>query len=454
MKTVVYSRIGEHRGSIRIWLEGQKLALAGVAPGKRFDLVEEGRSIRMVFSLDGAHTVSRKCRNGREHPVIDIRGKRLEKLFRADDRIRVVVSDDRIEVTLHHLQRAELEREERARTRVATGQPLLVGSLAHGGGVLDHAIHRGLAQVGLRSELAFANEIDPEYLDTSLRNNPVWAAKSVAIEGPMEEVEWQHLPKIDLLLAGLPCTGASLSGRSKNGLRSAEEHETAGTLFFAFLQCTSALKPSVVVLENVPPYQNTVSMTVIRAVLSKMGYDVQERVLNGGDFEALEHRQRLCMVASSKGLAFPGLDTLAPTGAFGGALGDVLERVPEDDPQWKSFSYLANKEIRDREAGKGFKRRIVTPESPSVGTIGRGYAKARSTEPFLAHPSDPDMSRLLTPTEHARVKTIPAALVAGVSSTTAHEILGQSIIHNVFQAGGRWIGESLQQQVQPLSLAA
>ena len=454
MKSVVYSKIGEHRGSLRIWLEGQKLSAAGVQPGQRFSLQKSERSVRMLFEIEGDHTVSRKSRNGRELPVIDVRGRQLEGMFRANDRVRVVVSEGRIEVTLHHHQRTEGEREARISERINLGQPIIMGSLAHGGGVLDHAIHSGLKLSGVSSKLAFANEIEPDYLNTSIRNNPVWSKDSLALEGPMEDLEWNLLPKIDLLMAGLPCTGASLSGRAKNGLKAAEEHETAGTLFYAFLQAVSTLKPAVVVLENVPPYQNTVSMTVIRAVLHKLGYDVQEAVLNGKDFGALEHRSRLCMVASSQGLGFPSLETLVPTGVTSQKLGAVLDEVAEDDQQWKTFSYLAEKEVRDKLAGKGFRRQIVTPDSESVGTIGRGYAKARSTEPFVAHPTNPEMSRLLTPVEHARVKTIPATLVDGVSSTIAHEILGQSIIHDVFKAVGAWIGEALLIQRAQLQAAA
>jgi len=38
--------------------------------------------------------------------------------------------------------------------------------------------------------------------------------------------------------------------------------------------------------------------------------------------------------------------------------------------------------------------------------------------------------RLLTPVEHCRVKGIPENLVKGVFKTTAHEVIGQSILFN------------------------
>lgn len=322
---------------------------------------------------------------------------------------------------------------------------MLIGSMAHGGGVLDHAIHTGLAAAGIKSKLAFANELEPEYLESSLSNNPVWSADSMAIQGPMQEVEWQLLPKIDLLVAGLPCTGASLSGRAKNGLKAAEEHEGAGALFVSFLQAISTLKPAVIVLENVPIYLHTTSMTVIRAVLEQLDYRVQETILGGAEFGAIEDRQRMCMVANSKGFSFPELSSIARPLVQPRVLGDVLEAVPLDHEMWRECSYLKSKAVTDKAAGKNFKMQIVTPESATVGSLGKGYWKYRSTEPMLAHPSGDGRLRLLTPLEHARVKTIPPQLVSGCSNTIAHEILGQSVIHAAFKAVGQWIGQALQE---------
>lgn len=122
---------------------------------------------------------------------------------------------------------------------------------------------------------------------------------------------------------------------------------------------------------------------------------------------------------------------------------DILEDVPLDSPMWKSYDYLEAKQVRDSEAGKGFKRQLVTAQDTSYGTIGRGYQKARSTEPFLLHPTDPTLSRLFTPGEHAAGKGIPVSVIAGVAATTAHEILGQSVIYPKFEAIGYAIGSFL-----------
>ena len=56
--------------------------------------------------------------------------------------------------------------------------------------------------------------------------------------------------------------------------------------------------------------------------------------------------------------------------------------------------------------------------------IGRFYNKKRSSEPYVTRGN---LERLFTPAEHARVKSIPANLIAGLPKSVAHEILGQSV---------------------------
>lgn len=448
--TVYYTKLGHHKGKRRLWLEGERLARAGVAPGQRFELsvVESagrsGTGVLLRFDATGSRRVSRRMRGNSELPVIDILAGDLVKAFGDVERVRVVIRPGSIEVTVHHQERATAERTIRLIDRLqdAAAGPLLMGSIAHGGGVLDHALHRGLERAGIPVELAFAVEIQGDYLEASIANNPIWNDRAIAVEAPMQDVEWRKLPAVDVLAAGLPCTGASLSGRAKNRLGRAEEHETAGPLFVAFLAAIQALRPSVIVLENVPQYSSTASLTVIRSVLSSCDYELHETVLDGHELGSLERRNRYVLVAANRNVPFR-FEGLAPIRAREARVADVLDDVPLDDSRWRDYSYLAAKETRDRASGKGFRRQLLDGSEDGLGTIGRGYAKGRSTEPFIRHPSDPANSRLLTPAEHARVKGIPEALIAGLPATRAHEILGQSVIHPAFEAVGMRLGQAL-----------
>jgi DNA (cytosine-5)-methyltransferase 1 len=438
-----YLRIGEQRGRRRLWVEGARLLRAGVQPGQpmRVDFDDDAQLVRIKVG-EGARRVSQRKRGDKIYPVIDISNDSLAEIFGDEvGRVRVVGANGELEVSIHPDEASEKDRLGRGRRAFSRQRPVRVGSLFHGGGVLDHAVISGLEDAGLPARLAWAVEADARYLDASVRNNPSWANGGRAIEGRVEEVHRDDLSEVDLLIAGIPCTGASLAGRAKNGLKAAEHHETAGSLFVATLQAIQASRPAVVLIENVPPYANTLSMHVIRDVLGTWGYELHETILNGLEHGALEDRNRLAVVAVTRGLDF-SLDWIRPIQTRAARLAEVLDPVGPDDERWRSFDYLVRKERADRAAGKGFRMQVLTPDADRVGTLGRGYAKGRSTEPRLAHPARDGLMRQFTPAEHARLKGVPESLIDGLSLTLAHEILGQSVIFPAFRSMGRAIAKS------------
>ncbi len=148
-----------------------------------------------------------------------------------------------------------------------------------------------------------------------------------------------------------------------------------------------------------------------------------ETVLDGQAFGALEDRRRLCIVGVTRGL-FLDLSRLAPENPPTATLASILEDIGPDSPRWRSFAHHVAKQTRDKAAGSNFKLQMLTPDATRVGTMGAGYHKDRLTEPHILHPTDPTKARLLTPVEHARAKTVPPELVAGLSDLMAHQILG------------------------------
>ncbi|BFM18833.1 DNA cytosine methyltransferase (plasmid) [Maricurvus nonylphenolicus] len=445
-----------------VWLEGQKLAKGGIETGQVLYAHFDKSSRRVVASKSGdadlndvkAFTVSRRRRNGKEHPLIELRAEELASLFEGVEVLRVAIQNGKITIRAHSQQAKVKSRLDRLFEKVLEGKKLDVGSIFHGGGVLDRALHNGFAMSGLQSAIKVAVEIEGKYLDSSLANNPMlWDKDSIAIESPLESVELASAPLLDCVFAGIPCVGASLSGRAKGKLSCAEEHSSAGALFVYFLNFVLATQPAIVVFENVPPYQKTASYMVIESVLLTAGYDIHSTVLNGNTFGALENRDRLVCVATTKGLDFD-FDRIEPVRVKEKTLSEILDYYPQDSDKWKTYSYLAEKEQRDMANGKGFKRQLLDGTNDSCGTIGRGYNKARSTEPFVISPFGDGMSRLFSPLEHARVKGIPEDLINGVSDTTAHEILGQSVIYPAFQAVGNCIATQVREAVSMQHVAA
>lgn len=454
--TIINTKIGESKKVARIWLEGRKIEKAGLRIGARYQLSHVKGLARLELreatadAPEQTFSVSKRERRGNVVPLMEVRTKLLSELFDNIERVRVAIRKGRIVITALHLETKVKERVRRLVEKLRIGEPLAVASIFHGGGVMDRALHAGLRRAGVNAFVQVGVELEPEFLDSSLENNrEIWAESSVAICSDIREVNWGHNPpQCDLLWGGVPCNGASKAGRSKGKLSSAEAHASVGALFIDYLDAVKALNPAICIIENVPEYQNAVSMTVIRSVLQTLGYKIQEAVLDGNDFGALERRRRMVMVAISEGLSdLFDLASVRSDWARPENINEILEDVPLNSPRWKTFEYLADKELRDKAAGKGFARQLLTGEEGHCGTIGKDYAKCRSTEPFLVHPTDPNLSRLLTPLEHARVKGIPEEIISGLSDTVAHQVMGQSVIFPVFEAIGLELGIAISGEI-------
>ncbi|MGY8527592.1 DNA cytosine methyltransferase [Paracidovorax citrulli] len=444
-------KIGNHRGAPRVWLEGLQTARAGFSPGQRYDVAVQGKTVVLQANPDGSRVVSSKRVGERDNPVIDLNSRELLAVFDGMAAIRVAVKDGEIYLVPLASELKKQERYQRLREKLEKGEALGVGSLSHGGGVLSHAVHSGLKAAGIEATLKFANEIRPELLDHAAVHNDAWATDTIPLAAPMQELAFDErglaqIPKVEIMEMGLPCSGASKSGLARRGHGIAEAHPEVGHLVVASLIILNKAAPAVVLYENVPGYANTASAAILRNQLRDLGYVTHERVLNGKEWGAFENRDRWCMVAVTQGIQFD-FDQLMPPATHRKELGEILEPVPADDPRWSRMEGLKAKESRDMAAGKNFKMQIYDETSDSVGTIGKGYAKVRSTEPKLRHPTDPDLLRQLTPSEHAAVKQVPSRLVEGLSDTIAHEVLGQGVVYGPFKDVAHHIGNAINRVV-------
>lgn len=449
-KKFVVRQIGENKGARRIWLEGSVPTKGGFLPGQRYNVRQVKESSMLVLEVveSGVRVVSRKVKGEREIPVIDLNSAESLSLFEGINSVRVVVKTNRIFILPLASELRARERLSRLRTKLQNGESLSIGSLSHGGGVLSMALHEGLASSGVKSQLTFANEIRDDLMDHAEMANPCWDDDTIAVTAPMQEVafdEWamQQLPAIDICEAGIPCSGASVAGRAKRGLSHPEAHPDVGHLVVSFIAFIAKLKPAVVLLENVVPYQSSASMSILRSSLRDLGYNVQEATLDAGEFNTLEHRERMCMVATTIGMPAFDFASVARPAPVQKKLADVLEPIGDQDPRWSEMAGLKAKEIRDKEQGKSFAMQICTPFDTKVPTMTKGYAKVRSTDPKLQHPTDPNLLRQFSAVEHARFKDIPESLISGLCQTTAHELLGQSICFLPFRAVGEALGAML-----------
>lgn len=458
MNILIQTNIGESRGVPRFWVEGKRLASAGFKAGQKLAVETKKTKLFLRSAKPGDNgkiiTVSERKRTAQ--PVLELRGEFLCDLFGRGAKIVIKIKNGRMAVSGHHLDQRKKERGAQFLDRLQKGKPLRVASLYHGGGVLDCAIHEGLKDCGIDSYCALASEIESKYIESSLKNNAhLFNDESLILNAPIEELNLHYssnkLPSIDVLIGGLPCTGASVAGKSKNKIVHAEQHSTAGAQFYSYLQMVDKFNPAVIVLENVPAYKNTASYAVICSVLKTMNYNISERMINGNDFGALENRTRLVMVATCNTLIGFDIESVTPFVEKPKSIAGALDDESLVSGMWKDYSYLREKEKRDKAAGKGFSRQLLTPDAERVPVTGREYNKVRSTEAQAKHPTSPILTRLFTVAEHAKFKTIPERILKGLSVTVAHEVAGQSVIYVAFQALGRavakWAGQLISTPV-------
>ena len=366
MKGYFVKNIGQNRGKPRIWLENLAVSSADMKPGDRYDVHIKGGTVVLRACPDGSRVISAKenKRTGEMNPVIDINSRELLALFDGMSSIRLVQRKGEIYLLPLASELRKKERLNRVANKILHGIPLSVGSLSHGGGLLSNAVHEGLDRVGIKSTNCFANEIRPELLDHSAQNSGTWDKNTIAVGAPMQEFAFddaamRHIPKMDLIEAGLPCSGASVAGRAKRGTAKPEDHPEVGHLVVAALVIIAKANPAALIMENVIPYASSASASILRNQLSELGYEIHETILKGEDFNALEHRERWCMVAVTKGMHFDW-DMLQMPEKKELLLSDALDDVPLDDPMWSEMKGLKAKEVRDKAAGKNFMMQIVS----------------------------------------------------------------------------------------------
>lgn len=446
----IVRRIGINKGRPRVYLDSAAMTEAGFLPGQSYERTVDLESKKVILTVtkDGRYQVCKKEKLGRLIPIIDINSAEALASFDGMDAVRIVFETGRIQIMTLASEANRSNRLERLRENLSKGI-LLTAGVSFGGGVLDHAAHAGLKSAGLNAKLTLANEIDEGLLDHASGHNDIWRTDTLGLAAPMQEVVqdvalMSRLKPVDLLAMGIPCSGASRAGVSKRKLAIMEDHPEVGHLVASAIMIINRIQPAIVVVENVPEYEASASAQILRQHMRDCGYEVQEKVLRARDFGCLENRNRWFMVCSTRGLSV-SLEGLEPKVLPVRKLGNYLEPISPDAQDWRTFDYLKSKEVRDAAKGNSFAMQLVTPDSTSVPTLRKGYHKGGSTDPLVVHPSDPQLLRQLTVKEHARIKEVPEHLVADLSKTDGHILLGQGIAYAPVRALFNRIGECLKQ---------
>ncbi|MFA5104793.1 MAG: DNA cytosine methyltransferase [Candidatus Margulisiibacteriota bacterium] len=117
--------------------------------------------------------------------------------------------------------------------------------------------------------------------------------------------------KIDIIVGGPPCQAYSLAGRSADKDR--KKYDSRNLLYKIYAKFLKEFQPSLFVFENVPGllsanegryYKN------LKKYFRRIGYLVDEDILDASDFGVLQKRKRVLLVGWQKGLkiGYPSFD--------------------------------------------------------------------------------------------------------------------------------------------------
>lgn len=146
-----------------------------------------------------------------------------------------------------------------------------------GSGLLGEAFR----QAGAQPELAI--EINAVAAETIRANGHPWVE--------VDDVSrMTPIGRCDILLAGPPCQGFSTLNRSRSG-------DPRNQLALEPLRWAKSLRPSLVVVENVAPFIDSIEWLRLANGLSEIGYNVEARVLDAVDFGVPQFRRRSFTIA-------------------------------------------------------------------------------------------------------------------------------------------------------------
>jgi DNA (cytosine-5)-methyltransferase 1 len=424
---VGYYKIGENKGNKRIWIQGCNLTAANFTRGNNYKVVYnyDTKTIILTISdgITGRKVSGRKKPDGSYSPIVDLSNASLVDVTGGAKRIRADFYENEIHITIHHHETARFLREASLKKNLNEGT-ITKGVLCAGIGVSAAASHDAFIHSGIKASTEFVVDRERKYLDTLVQNNHVVTNNTQIFEATLEEIEPSLLKPVNLLEVSLPCTGHSISGRSKLGLKYAEEHSTDATAIFGLIKVVEFCNPAVVVSENVTLARNSQTYILLKGLLELLGYNISETELDSEDTKSLQNRKRYWLVATSIGLTNVDLTNFPKFEPKYNKLLDMLDdNIP--DTMWRSTAEKIRKAAVNKANGKGFGFNLVTGDATTISTIGKGYQKSRGTEPHLS--GQRDTMRLLTPTEICKSQCIPAHLIANTVAQTAYEGIGQSI---------------------------
>lgn len=182
--------------------------------------------------------------------------------------------------------------------------------------------HKALKDLG--HECVYASEIDPILQQTYKEN---WGLTPVGDIRKIVESDIDSIPPHDILCAGFPCQPFSKAGKQLG-----RNDKERGTLFDEIVKILEHREPDYFILENVPfiaKHDNEETWKHMKTRLEELGYVVDHQNYSPHHFGVPQHRLRIFIVGSRKGLDHFQFTSIDDQTTF---LSDI-EHFVEDKPK-------------------------------------------------------------------------------------------------------------------------
>ncbi len=434
----------------RIFLNNKSLSERQFTCGARYDVDYGFEEVKVILNPVGTRVVADTFKG----EIIDIQNKRMSESFPKNERVTVTYQDGLIILRAYHHDAKVAKREQALLDRVSNNLSLRMGGIFAGMGLLCRQIHRGLHNAGLKTKMRFANEYDRHAADVNINSCEIWNSATkdaVLVQDDIHTMDMSLVPELDVLVIGYPCVGFSLQ-QSVNRKRDIE-HDIAGLLFVPVLEFINRANPAIIILENSYNMKGSTTEFIMDGILAKTAYNTAETALTGQEFGGFEKRKRLARVWYSKNLNPLIFDNLLGGIENARTVSDVLDPMSDNDSAWKDMSYIRCKTSETHHSHKFIEVKGTDTKLPAFSAT---YAKVQADSPIVGHPTNPELHRIFTPSEHCNVRSIDGDMKAAIVSigdstnhlqngrtnvTKAHSLLGNAISPEPWEAFGKHLGQ-------------
>lgn len=254
--------------------------------------------------------------------------------------------------------------------------------------------------------------------------------------GDITRVDESTIPDHDILCAGFPCQAFSISGKQL-GFK-----DSRGTLFFDVARIVKEKKPKIIFMENVKNFASHdggKTISVVKSVLSELGYSFHYAVLNAVDYGIPQKRERVYMVCFRKDIDYSAFRFPKPF-----KLQKHVEDFLLDEEQTKdlvvhrqdvvfkknSDDCYSNDSIRLGIVNKGGQgERIYSTKGIAITLSANGGGVFAKTGGYFVN----GKLRKLHPRECARLMGYPDSFKISTKTAQAYKQFGNSVVVDVLQ---------------------